>query len=101
MSMPIMTEDEVFVQCSWDGLLADVEAPVVEGNDSYITMIWSLLFLADCHNNVGDWVPSLGFDVIHHRMSNWMQKNKVHTPKFVEDETLESLLAYVMQFDNP
>jgi hypothetical protein len=28
-------------------------------------------------------------------------ENKAHTPKFVEDETLESLLAFVMRFENP
>ena len=34
-----------------------------EGYDLYTAMIQSLLFLADCRNNVGDWVPPLGFDV--------------------------------------
>eukprot|EP00978_Attheya_sp_CCMP212_P016082 scaffold41890_cov40-Attheya_sp.AAC.1 len=28
-------------------------------------------------------------------------ENKAHTPKFVKDETLESLLAFVMRFENP
>jgi hypothetical protein len=64
-------------------------------------MIRSLLFLADFRNNVGDWVPPPGFDVIHHRTANWME-NKAHTPKFVEDEMLlKSLLVYVKRFDNP
>eukprot|EP00978_Attheya_sp_CCMP212_P042891 scaffold269953_cov66-Attheya_sp.AAC.1 len=87
MSIPSTTKDEVFVRC-WDGLLSDEEAPVVEGNESYTAMIQSLLFLADCRNNVGDRVSPPSFDVIHQGMANWME-NKAHTPKFVEDEMLE------------
>eukprot|EP00978_Attheya_sp_CCMP212_P025812 scaffold83836_cov69-Attheya_sp.AAC.1 len=89
MSIPSMTEEEVFERC-WDGPLSDVEAPVVEGDDSYTAMIRSLLFLADCRNNEGDCVTPPSFEVIHQRTANLM-KNKAHTPKFVEDEMLESL----------
>ncbi len=42
--------------------------------------------------------PSL--ESVHQRTMNWME-NKAHAPKFVEDETLESLLAFVMRFENP
>eukprot|EP00978_Attheya_sp_CCMP212_P002872 scaffold5875_cov53-Attheya_sp.AAC.14 len=77
-----------------------MEAPVVEGDDSYTAMIRSLIFLADCHNNEGDRVSPPSFDVIHQQMVNWME-NKAHTPKFVEDEMLESLLAFVLRFENP
>eukprot|EP00978_Attheya_sp_CCMP212_P018577 scaffold51016_cov67-Attheya_sp.AAC.3 len=94
ISIPGTTEEEVFVHC-WDGPLSDVEAPVVEGDDLYTAMIWSLLFLADCCNNMGDQVPPPGHDVIHEQMMNWMENN-AHTPKRLEDETLESLLVYVM-----
>jgi hypothetical protein len=83
-------------------LLSDVEAPVVAGDDSYTAMIQSLLFQAVCRNsNERDRRVSLpSFDVIHQQMENWME-NKAHTPKFVEDETIESLLVIVMRFENP
>eukprot|EP00978_Attheya_sp_CCMP212_P020288 scaffold57853_cov24-Attheya_sp.AAC.3 len=61
-------------------------------------MIWSLLFLAD--DEGGDCVSPLSFDVIHQRTANWME-NKAHIPKFMEDEKVESLLAFVMRFENP
>eukprot|EP00978_Attheya_sp_CCMP212_P000246 scaffold481_cov63-Attheya_sp.AAC.7 len=64
MSIPSMTKEEVF-EWRWDGPLPDMEAPVVEGNGSYTAMIRSLLFLADCHNNVGESVSPPSFDVIH------------------------------------
>eukprot|EP00978_Attheya_sp_CCMP212_P027125 scaffold90447_cov46-Attheya_sp.AAC.3 len=83
MSIPSTTEEEVFER-RWNGPLSDVEAPVVDGDDSYTAMIRSLLFLADCCNNEGDRVSPSSFDVIHQQMANWME-NKVHTPKFVED----------------
>ncbi len=41
MSIPSTTEEEVFER-RWDDPLSDVEAPVVEGDDSYTTMIRSL-----------------------------------------------------------
>eukprot|EP00978_Attheya_sp_CCMP212_P018675 scaffold51581_cov58-Attheya_sp.AAC.1 len=69
-------------------MLSDVEAPVAEGDDSYTAMIQSLYFLADCRNNVGYHVSLPSFDVIHQGTANWME-NKAHTPKFVEDDTLE------------
>jgi mono/diheme cytochrome c family protein len=99
MSIPGTTEEEVYER-RWDGPLSDVEAPVVEGDDSYTAMIRSLLFLADCRNNEGDRVTPPSFELVHQRTANWME-NKAHTPKFVEDETLESLLAFVMRFENP
>eukprot|EP00978_Attheya_sp_CCMP212_P030168 scaffold109968_cov67-Attheya_sp.AAC.2 len=65
MSIPSTTKEEVFVR-HWNGPLADVEAPVVEGDNLYTAMIQSLWFLADCHTiNEGDRVPPLGFDVIY------------------------------------
>jgi hypothetical protein len=95
-----MNNEEVFER-RWDDPLSDVDARVVAGHDSYTAMIRSLLFLVDCRNNVGDRVSPPSFDgVIHHRTANWMD-NKAHTPKFVEDDTLESLLAFVMRFENP
>jgi hypothetical protein len=99
MSIPSMTEEEVFER-RWDGPLSDVEAPVVEDDDLHTAMIRSLLFLADCFNNEGDRVAPPSFELIHQQTVNWME-NKDHTPKFVEDETLESLLAFVMRFENP
>eukprot|EP00978_Attheya_sp_CCMP212_P044261 scaffold305438_cov57-Attheya_sp.AAC.1 len=87
MSIPSTTEEQVFERY-WDGPLSDVEAPVVEGDDSYTAMIQSLLFLADCRNNEGDHVYLPSFDVIHQQMENWME-NKAHTPKFLEDEMLD------------
>eukprot|EP00978_Attheya_sp_CCMP212_P016095 scaffold41916_cov26-Attheya_sp.AAC.1 len=63
-------------------------------------MIRSLLYLEDCRNNEGDRVAPPSLESVHQRTMNWME-NKAHTPKFVEDETLESLLAFVMRFENP
>eukprot|EP00978_Attheya_sp_CCMP212_P024461 scaffold76809_cov83-Attheya_sp.AAC.2 len=59
MSIPSTNEEEVFER-RWDGPLSGVEAPVVAGDDPYIAMIRSLLYLVDCRNNEGDRVASIG-----------------------------------------
>jgi hypothetical protein len=77
---------------------AGVVLPVVAGNDTYTAMIRNLLFLWECGNSAGEQVQLPSFDLIDVCKSSWME-NKVHTPKYVEEERLESLLAYVWQFE--
>jgi hypothetical protein len=82
------------------GPLSGVEAPVVEGDDSYTAMIRNLLFLADSRDDLGGLIPPPSDDEIDFRTRRWMA-NKALSPKNIEDACLSSLFAYVMRFENP
>ena len=82
-------------------------SPVVAGDDSYTAMIRNLLFRAESLRRedlrgIQERLRSLETDLeelVDQWTTNWME-NKVHTPKFVEEECLQSLLSYVYQFDD-
>ena len=78
-------------------------APVVAGNDSYTAMIQNLLFQAESlrQEDLRSFQsPDSDLeDLIYRWTTNWME-NKFHTPKFVEEECLQSLLSYVYQFED-
>ena len=82
-------------------------SPVVAGDHSYTAMIRNLLFRAESLRRedlrgIQESLRSLETDLeelVDRWTTNWME-NKVHTPKFVEEECLQSLLSYVYQFDD-
>jgi hypothetical protein len=78
-----------------------VVTPVVEGKDSYTTMIRSLLFLADSWDDLGEVVTLPSDELIDFRTRRWMDDNKALSLKNIEDACLSSLFAYVMRFENP
>ena len=73
-------------------LVSGVVTPVVEGDDSYIAMIWSLLCMADSRNELGDLVTPPSDLQVDFQTRRWMD-NKALSPKYIEDECLSTLSA--------
>jgi hypothetical protein len=58
------------------------------------------LFYAECWKSAGERVsPPPSFEQLHQNTTNWME-NKAHSQRIVEDETLQSVLAFIMHFEN-
>jgi hypothetical protein len=103
MSVPMVSEERVRGPRSPEGSVS----PVVVGDDSYTAMIRNLPFRAESLRGedlrgIQESLRSLETDLeelVGRWTTNWME-NKAHTPKFVEEECLQSLLSYVYQFDD-
>ena len=80
-------------------ILSNMATPTVAGDDRYTAMILSLLFLADSCNKRGE-IQDPDLDVVDRNFRSWIN-NWRNRPKFVEEEALTSLSAFVMQFESP
>ena len=81
-------------------VLVNLETPMtVPGDDWYTSMIWLLLFLAYSYNAQLE-IRDPDLLEVDWNVQAWMS-NPQARPKFVEEEALASLTAYVMRFKSP
>ena len=79
-------------------VLSNISTPVVAGDDRYTAMIRSLLFLADSCDEQGE-IWELDLEVVDQNIWAWVN-NQRNRPKFVEEEALASLTAFVMRYES-
>jgi hypothetical protein len=80
-------------------VLSNLATPTVRGDDEYTAMVWSLLFLADSCDERGV-IREPDVEEVDRNVRAWM-RNRLVCPKYVEEEAMSSLVAYVMQFELP
>ena len=79
-------------------VLSNIPTPVVAGDDPYTAMVWSLLYLADSCDEQGE-IREPDLEAVDQNVRAWMN-NRRNRPKFVEEEALASLTAFVMRFES-